>query len=116
MKKNILSKEEFVKVIERTEKAYRFDDEIKGLYMKWNLEAPENPELIVMDSLIDTLDKMFELPNNTFFGSDIAYFIFELDFGKKYEPGCVKDDNGNEIDFSSAEALYDYILKRGNNK
>lgn len=42
----------------------------------------------------------------------IEYFIWELDFGKKYEKGCCFQNN-IEIDLSNAEKLYN-VLK--NNK
>lgn len=39
----------------------------------------------------------------------IDYFIYDLDYGRKYAPGIVKDKKGNNVDLSSAEKLYDYI-------
>ena len=40
---------------------------------------------------------------------NVDYFIYELDYGRKYEPGMITDENGHDIDFSSAEKLYDYL-------
>ena len=40
---------------------------------------------------------------------NIDYYIYELDYGRKYEPGMITDENGHDIDFSSAEKLYDYL-------
>ncbi len=40
---------------------------------------------------------------------NIDYYIYELDYGRKYEPGIITDENGHDIDFSSAEKLYDYL-------
>ena len=42
---------------------------------------------------------------------DIDYFIYELDYGRKYEPGMITDKNGADIDFSTAEKLYDYLTE-----
>ncbi len=39
----------------------------------------------------------------------IEYYIYELEFGAKYEPGCAKDANGDDIDVSSPAALYDVL-------
>lgn len=36
----------------------------------------------------------------------IGYFAFELDWGKKYTPGKVKDQDGNEIPLATYEDLY----------
>ncbi len=44
---------------------------------------------------------------------DIDYFIYELDYGRKYEPGMINDEKGNDIDFSSAGKLYDYLVGEG---
>ena len=41
----------------------------------------------------------------------ISYFIYELDYGKKYKAGCVLDENMNEIDLSTPEKLYDYLVQ-----
>ena len=40
---------------------------------------------------------------------NIDYFIYELDYGRKYEPGMITDKNGADNDFSTAEKLYDYM-------
>lgn len=39
----------------------------------------------------------------------IEYFIYELDFGRDYKPGCAKYADGEIIDLSSAETLYDFL-------
>lgn len=36
----------------------------------------------------------------------IGYFAFELDWGEKYTPGKVKDQDGNEIPLATYEDLY----------
>lgn len=46
---------------------------------------------------------------------DISYFMFELNFGKDYKEGCVTDEYGNNVDFSNAGALYDFLALRMDN-
>jgi len=41
----------------------------------------------------------------------IEYFCFELDFGRKYKKGMIKDNSKN-IDFSDAGKLWDYLNNR----
>ena len=69
---------------------------------------------IVTDLLTVLLEKNYGFSNKEFFG-DITYFCDELDFGRKWTPGSVTetDENGNEvdIDFSSAEKLWDYLME-----
>ena len=43
---------------------------------------------------------------------DIEYFIYELNFGEKYEDGMIREKDGTLIDFSTAENVYDYLVKR----
>lgn len=40
---------------------------------------------------------------------NILYFIYELDYGKAYQEGCVSDKNG-DINISTLEKLYDYLM------
>lgn len=40
---------------------------------------------------------------------NIDYYIYELDYGRQYEPGIITDEKGHDIDLSSAEKLYDYL-------
>ena len=42
---------------------------------------------------------------------NIDYFIYELDYGRKYQPGMIQDENGQNINLSTAEKLYDYITE-----
>ena len=41
-------------------------------------------------------------------GEWISYYIYELDFGRKWEPGCVTED-GKDIPLSTPEELYDML-------
>jgi hypothetical protein len=46
----------------------------------------------------------------------IDYFIYELDFGKEYKEGCASYKNGDNIDLSSVETLYEFLLKEIENE
>ena len=48
---------------------------------------------------------------------DLEYFIYELDYGREYEPGMITDEQypGNIVDFSNADHLYDYLVWREQN-
>jgi hypothetical protein len=42
----------------------------------------------------------------------IEYFIYDLEFGKKYRDGCVTDQDGTvNIDMSTPEKLFEYLMK-----
>jgi len=44
-------------------------------------------------------------------GDWIEYFIYELDFGKKYKPGCATNADGSHIDISTAGKLYEFLRR-----
>lgn len=102
-----MDKELFVKNINRIKNLYskidQLDDATDGVIHLF--EVKEIFEVI--DGLIELLQiEMYDI------GDDIPYFIFELDFGVEYEKGSVIDDNGNDIDFSTVEKLYDFLTTR----
>lgn len=41
----------------------------------------------------------------------IEYYIWELDFGKKYKQGCASRKNDSNIDLSGAGTLYDFLME-----
>jgi hypothetical protein len=46
----------------------------------------------------------------------IEYFIYELHFGKKYAEGCATYKNGENIDLSTPEDLYEFLVKEVESK
>jgi len=58
--------------------------------------------------LVKLLKIALDLPDEN---DDIEYFLYELDFGKDYKPGTVTEEDGTEIDMSSPEKLYNYLVK-----
>ena len=48
--------------------------------------------------------------------SNIDYFIYELEYGKKYKKGCYTDENGEEIKLGTIEDLYNLLIKEIKNE
>lgn len=42
--------------------------------------------------------------------SDISYFIYDLEWGTKWNPFSLRDADGSSIDISTIEKLYDYLI------
>ena len=40
----------------------------------------------------------------------IDKFCFEMDYGRSYKPGTVKNEDGTDLDFSSPDKLYDILV------
>lgn len=107
-----LSKEEFVSIIDKLRDSSDLVDKINELFQ----DSRENVECdfcngaglqISHESTVVFL--LRKLLNDAF--EDIEYFIYELDYGRKYEPGMITDENSQNIDFSSAEKVYEYLTE-----
>ena len=61
------------------------------------------------------ISKMCELEEDPLFGTDLDYFCWELDFGRKWEEGIIKDEDGNDIRLKTSEDLWNYIMGEGAN-
>lgn len=63
------------------------------------------------DDLVNVLEDMF----NT---NLIGWWLYELDYGRKFEIGYLEEKNGDKPDLSTAEKLYDYLVEnlKGENK
>ena len=108
----LLTKEEFVKIINRLEKATEIQDKVSSIFRS----STDNIENDFMNAgslqishesvVVDLLEKIF---CDEYF--NISYFIYELNYGKEYKPDSITDTDGNTIDFSTAEKLYDYLVE-----
>lgn len=106
----IISKDKFVEIINRLKNYNDLQDKINDLFK----ENIDNKEMDFMNAgsicighesvVVYLLERMFDTDM-------ISYFIYELEYGKKYTEGCVLDENMNEIDLSTAEKLYDYLVQ-----
>ena len=107
-----LSKEEFVKVINELEKRVRFEVSLEELYNDFGGSAPWSPNGRLMDEIIHTLNVMFDLEETSTYGSDIDYFVYDLDFGQNPDDLYIEDEEGNKTYLTTAEELYDYIMEQ----
>lgn len=106
----MISKKEFVSIIDKLRKVNDFVDET-------NAKARELDDAIISDfyntmSLsISHENIVVQLLENMFnYKEIISWWLYELDYGRKYEEGCVTE-NGKIIDLSDAGKLYDYLIR-----
>lgn len=105
-----ISKEEFVDIMSRLREASDLVDKVDELFRKSrdNVECDfcngAGLQISHESTVVFLLRKL--LKDDV---EDIDYFIYELDYGRKYEHGMITDKNGADIDFSTAEKLYDYL-------
>ena len=109
-----ISKEEFCSILERLKEAKDLVDKVDDLFNKSreNIENDFVNGASLQISHESTVVKLLKFIMND--QDDwIGYFIYELDYGRKYEAGMIQDENGMDIDISSSEKVYDYICKQG---
>lgn len=62
----------------------------------------------VTDIAVDLISKEFNDEKDSL----IAYWLWELDAGKEWKPGYVRDNNGNDIKLETISDLYDALIKQ----
>ena len=109
----MMTKEEFVRAISVLRRLRDFENR---LYEVFPVNLYEGiPELTdLWEECVRLLSVNMDEPLDTKYGNDIEYFIYELDCGDDYVSGCFSDEDGNDIDISTPELLYDYIVSKKN--
>lgn len=105
-----LTKQEFVDIINRLREATELADKVDALFYnsRENLECDFCNAAGLQISHEGVVVKLLEKLIQDTFGN-ISYFIYELDYGSEYREGCISDKNGN-IDISTPEKLYDFLM------
>jgi len=105
----MITKKQFVKIINKLKKVNDFVN-------KTNDEARELDDAIISDFFnaqslsISHENIVVELLENMFNDTDlISWWLYERDYGR--EEGTVIWEDDKEIDLSTAEKLYDYLIK-----
>ena len=105
----MISKEKFVEIINRLKNYNELQDKIDELF-KDNIENRERDFINAGSICIGHESVVVYLLERIFDTDMISYFIYELDYGKEYKDGYVQDGEGNNIDISTVEKLYDYLI------
>lgn len=106
----MISKEYFVEILDKLKTAEDFvnetNDRAKKLGRKLDSDFFNAYSIGIFHDgiVVNLLDNMFDTDM-------VSYFVFELGYGDRYEEGCVQEADGTNIDISTAEKLYDYLIK-----
>ena len=106
----IISKEKFVEIINRLKGYTELQNKINDLFRD-NIDNKEMDFVNAGSICIGHESVVVYLLENMFDTGMIGYWVYELEYGEKYEKGCVLDANMNNIDLSTAEKLYDYLVQ-----
>lgn len=106
-----LTKQEFVDILNRLREATELVDKVEELFRgsRDNIECDFCNGAGLQISHEGIVVKLLEKLMQDHVGN-ISHFIYELDYGREYQEGCISDKNDN-IDFSTSEKLYDYLMK-----
>ena len=106
----MITKERFIQIIKRLENYNKLQENINGLFDEC-IETKESDFCNAGSICIGHESVVVELLENMFNTDMISYWIYELDYWRKYRDGCVRDGEGNNVDISTLEKLYDYLIK-----
>lgn len=101
-----MNKELFIKVVNQIEELNNEQEEFNSILHKIDNEFGGG---LIHNKSIDFLTNLLkELINDT--NDWISYYMWEIDFGKKYYDGCVTESDGTNISLRNAEDLYNLII------
>ena len=100
-----LTKQEFVDILNRLREATELVDKDSKENLECDFCNGAGLQISHEGIVVKLLEKLMQDS-----AGNISYFIYELDYGKEYREDCVSDKNGN-IDISTPEKLYDYLMK-----
>ena len=106
----MITKERFIQIINRLENYNKLQEKINRVFDEC-IDNKENDFCNAGSICIGHESVVVELLENMFNTDMISYWIYELDYGKEYKDGYVQDGEGNNIYISTAEKLYDYLIK-----
>jgi hypothetical protein len=103
------NKKLFIEVLNALDEQSKHDDMCSDAFRKILPEA--SGVYYITDSIVEalhkTLDHLSEYKDS---GDWVFYFIYDLDFGRKYKKGMVNQPNGDEIRINTASRLYDFLM------
>lgn len=103
-----LSKEEFCEAINKIDRFDSFFCKLNNL-IETALDGPLEEPVNYLYELVTKLCDFTEEERNDFYGTTLDFFCYDLDFGRKYEPGKFLV-NGKEYELRTPEQLYDFLV------
>ena len=100
-----MSKKSFCQVMDDYKTMFNFTDEMNELFDKYKCDGYIYPP-ICTETVVNLLEFIFDDINQL-----ISYWVWELDFGERYEDGDVKDKKGEIIPLKTTEDLYDLLVR-----
>jgi hypothetical protein len=105
MKSKKMDRENFCEVMNKIQEVDSYHDKLNQFFVESHVDGyliqPNCVEIA-----IELLECLFEDVDNW-----ISYYVFELNWGSRYKPGCVTEEDGENIALNSLEHLYDFLIR-----
>jgi hypothetical protein len=106
----MIDKEKFIYIMNQLQETKRVENEVNRIYKSSSNITISNfnsSTISANDSIvIDLLNTMLNIEDEL-----LEWWIYELDFGRKWTKNSLRDKNDKSINVKTAEKLYDYITK-----
>ena len=106
-----LTEENFCKIIDRIEEYWRTAEELED---KYGIDIWRSFSSRLTEAIQDFLTKII-YGNDEQVMNDIDYYMWELDFGEKWETGCYTYDDGTDIPLKNSHELWK-VIENGRNQ
>ena len=107
----LISKKEFVEIIERLKNT---DDTVNKVNKIFNstIDSQISDFMNASSLMICHEDIAVKLLEKIFDDKEIlSWWLYECNYGRDFKIGCL-EDNGVKVDLTTAEKLYDYLVKQ----
>ena len=107
----LISKTQFVEIIKKLKESDELVEKVNDLFNSTD-EARSSGYINAGRLMISHEDIVVKLLETMFNDYDyISYWLYELNYGRNYENGCLKEATGKNINISTPEKLYDFLVK-----
>lgn len=104
----MLTKEQFKKHLTRLIELKEAEEKITSLMRKSKLKDDFNGSLFGISMYEDLAFKILTDAMDDKYGG-LGYWLYELNIGKNYKQGCIKDVNGKNIKLKTISDLYSFL-------
>lgn len=110
---NILTYDEFEKVLTGVVNEIRFQDKIYNAFRGAGIDGDYFRNMPTLDTTLMLLNRIFKDDSEY---PLIDYWVFELDCGEDWKPNSVTGDDGSNIPLKTISNLYDELVRQYANK
>ena len=103
-----LSRAEFKLRLQQLEHAMNNIDTVENVTQ---FSIIHSPLFKIVEDFMSFLSDMCDIPEDAKGNDALSYYVYELNFGEKYQPGCVTEANGDISPLSNPDELYDDLCK-----